>query len=208
MPSLPLVKLMPSILQWRTSTELSSTLLTSPTLYTKLFPCNLVDVENHVYTGLRFLLEFNLYLEQNNLTDIYLIDYPEYASNEEYWHTLIMSESYEQVEQALNWCDEYASWYKHQSLYFKSQPWLPEGHYQSLNDLALAPNLSQVEYELPNFDGSAVFSSVEWTHWKWIKKNCSGQVWRWDKCFWFENANDATLYKVFADSLATGEENG
>lgn len=208
MPSLPLVKVLPDILHWKTSTTLTSRILSLEAMYTKMFPCSLVDNENHVYKGLRLLLEFNLYLEQNNLTDIYLIDFPEYAADKEFWHTLIMSESLSQLEQALKWCNDYIIWYHDQSLYFQSQPWLPEGHYQGLQDLAIAPELFKVEHELPYFDGSALFGAVEWTHWKWIKKNCQNRVWRWEKCFWFEDANDATIYKMFADSLTAGEENG
>jgi sarcosine oxidase delta subunit len=95
-----------------------------------------------------------------------------------------------------DWQLEAAKRYNQQNIYDRVYPWHPITHWKTLHELGYAGCVHAIETPVRLFEDGHM-DEMTYRHWLWMRTNVKGRVWHTDGEFWFEDARDATTYKMF-----------
>ena len=156
--------------------------------------------ENDEALGLKWLLWIHIWAVQNKTVVWYL----DVGCGEALVNVFFVFKTQKEANVFSDWQTEQAEKYNNLSDYEKCFPWLPIEHWYTCEKVGYAPPVSVVPTGVNLLDDGTI-NQTAMEIWVWMQTNCSGRVWLGPTEFWFENAKDATTYKMFSERLSHGD---
>ena len=150
--------------------------------------------------GLKWLMWIHNWALQNN-THVWYLDV---MRGEALVEVFFVFKTQEEATVFSHWQVEHAPIYDSLSEYEKCYPWLPVEHWYTCEKVRYAPPVSVVPTGVNLLDDMMI-NQTALEIWVWMQTNCSGRIWLGPTEFWFENAKDATTYKMFSERLSHGD---